>query len=47
MGTQEVNPFGDGTSTDANDAALIAWTSVSRTPPAPGTAPEGPPLSID
>ncbi|MFJ3099644.1 hypothetical protein [Streptomyces hydrogenans] len=47
MGTQEVNPFGDGTSTDAGDAALIAWTSVSRTPPAPGTSPEGPPLSVD
>ena len=47
MGIQEAGPFGDGMSAHAGDAALIAWTAASRTPPAPGTSHEGSPLSVD
>ncbi|AVH93774.1 hypothetical protein C5L38_00730 [Streptomyces sp. WAC00288] len=47
MDTKEAGPFGDGTSADAGDAAARAWTAASRTPPAPGTYVEGPPLSVE
>ncbi|NML54718.1 hypothetical protein HHL19_19070 [Streptomyces sp. R302] len=47
MGTQEAGPFGDGTAMSIGGAALKAWTSASRTPPAPDRFFEGPPLSVD